>query len=76
MLTSLRSPIERAENDVRDLIPMELVMVVVNAVMEEGLVKPAAVEELVVVEVKKEVLTAVEEVKAAIELLATVKKEV
>eukprot|EP00731_Ephydatia_muelleri_P008607 Em0004g945a len=31
----------------------EVVMVVVKAVMEEELVKPAAVEELVVVEVKK-----------------------
>ena len=34
--------------------------------------KPAAVEELVVVEVKEEVLTAMEEVKAGVELLATV----
>ena len=66
------------ENNMRDLIPMmeELMMVAVKAVMEKELVKPAEVEELVVVDVKEEVLTAVEEVKAAVELLATVKYEV
>ena len=48
----------------------ELVMVAVKAAMEKELVKPAAVEELMVVEVKEEMLRAVEEVKAMVELLA------
>ena len=48
-------------------------MVVVIVVMAEAREASTAVEELVVVEVKEEVLTAVQEVKAAVELLATVK---
>ena len=42
-----------------------------KTVMEEELIKPAAVDELVIVEVKEEVLRDVE---AAVELLATVKE--
>ena len=56
----ITSVTQLTENDTRDLIPM---MVVVKAVMKE-LVKPAAVKELMVMEVKEEVLTTVEEVKA------------
>ncbi|KAL5491842.1 hypothetical protein EMCRGX_G017207 [Ephydatia muelleri] len=53
-------------------IKKELVMVVAKAVMEKELVKPAAVEKLVVVmEVKEDVLTAVEE---AVDFMVTVKE--
>ena len=75
VLTSLRSPMELTENDARDLIPLEeLMMVAIKAVMKTELVKLTAVEELLVVEVREEVLTAVEEVKAAIGLFANVKE--
>ena len=48
-------------------------IVVAKAVMEEELVKQAAVEELVAVEVKEEGwLVAVEEVKAVVEMMATI----
>ena len=52
-------------------------MVVAKAVSMEELVKPAAVGEfVVVVKVKEEVLTVVEEVTAAVEFLVIVKNEV